>query len=126
MLRSEEKLKLWLGLAEDYDSASGDELSEQFKTASAALATIAVAAADPEVANTLVNLNCIETVKMALQSGSADILKRVLYLLNELMCHECGINHLHDKNLLTLLAEKKVSTDPELKNTIEEILNYFP
>lgn len=119
-------MKLWLGLAEDFDSTSGEEQSEKFKTASAALATIAMAAADLEVANTLVSLNCVETIKMALRSSSADILKRVLYLLNELMCHECGINHLHDKNLLTLLAQKKVSADPELKNTIEEILNYFP
>lgn len=112
-------------MAEDWDNASGDEQSEQFKTARAALATIAMAAADPEVAKTLVNVNCVDTIKIALQSNSIDILKRVIYLLNELICHECGINHLHDKNLLKLLAEKDVRNNIDLKSAIDDILNYF-
>lgn len=83
LLRSEEKVKLWLGLAEEYNREDNPE--EAMKTASAAAGTLAVACADVEVAQAVVKASCAETIAALLQSESPPLVHRALVMMISLL-----------------------------------------
>ncbi len=86
ILRVPDKLRLWLGLAEDW--TSGDPADEAFLTARAAAGTLAGAASDPEVVEAMVKENCASTVRMLLETQNAELVHRALVIILELLSTE--------------------------------------
>lgn len=87
MLRSGDKLKLWLGLAEDWDNDKADA-HEAFLIARAAAGTLAGAACDPEVADAMVSCDCARTVVTLLESGNPELIHRALVVVLQLLSTE--------------------------------------
>ena len=87
MLRSPDKLKLWLGLAEDWENDSVNA-EEAFLIARAAAGTLAGAASDAEVADAMIQEDCARTIVALLQSGNAELVHRALVIVLELLSTE--------------------------------------
>jgi len=123
VLRSEEKLKLWLGLAEDWNG-DNDSIDECFKAARAAIATVAMAASDPDVVKALINLNCIDTIVIVLESKHEDMVQRVLFLINQMLTDESAFIYLQNQKLLdSLTAVNNDSSSAEVKEIAMDIQN---
>ena len=96
LLRVGEKLKLWLGLAEDWNNtnsqesesaAPGSGVTEAFLTARAAAGTLAGAAGDAAVAEAMVKEDCARTVVALLESENKELVHRALVIVLELLSH---------------------------------------
>lgn len=83
-----DRVKLWLGFAEEYDNI--DENPEATATARAATATLAMAAGDEEVAKYMLtdDIDAVRTIVPLLESGSPDLVHRVLFWIANLLGHE--------------------------------------
>ena len=86
MLRVGEKVRLWLGLAEDWDRE--EEPREAYLTARAAAGTLAVAASDELVGEALLSQDCARTIKSLLESQQQELVHRALVLIIELLSLE--------------------------------------
>mmetsp|Transcript_31880 Transcript_31880/g.77273 ORF Transcript_31880/g.77273 Transcript_31880/m.77273 type:complete len:1090 (-) Transcript_31880:145-3414(-) len=80
LLKDVDELRLWLALADDYEA--------NYECARAASGCLAMASADPEVANTLVNIkNFKERMDNILGCGSLEIMHRMLVVVQNLTEH---------------------------------------
>ena len=117
VLRNEENLKLWLGLAEDWDG--DEESSERFKTARAAIATVAIAAQDADVSKALFQLNCVETMLIILRTKNDELIQRVIFLIQQLMNSDESLEYLKNQNLIDAL--KNLNDNQDFSTVAEEI-----
>lgn len=93
MMRVGEKLRLWLGLAEDWDS--GKESAEEnlppgegdqsYLIARAAAGTLAMACSDPLVVSAMCKQDCARTIVSLLESQQPELVHRALFILIEMM-----------------------------------------
>jgi hypothetical protein len=81
LLRSPEKVRLWLGLCEDW---SNEENEEAFLTARAAAGTLASVASDPQVAEALLAEECARSIASLLESEEPELIHRALVMVIDL------------------------------------------
>lgn len=131
ILQDREKLRLWLALIEDWDPA-GEDKTEKFLTARAALGTLAVAAGDEKVALALVQEDCGKTIQQVLRQEHEELIHRVLVLINQLLSHEESsvqiANHLAQFNIIPALSVAAKFKNPEfgeLLSSIVEVMTYL-
>jgi hypothetical protein len=84
LLRIGDKLKLWLGLSEDWENDTQDA-HEAFLIARAAAGTLAGAASDPEVAEAMIQNDCARTIVALLDSQNKELVHRALVIVLELL-----------------------------------------
>lgn len=96
LLKDGEKLRLWLGLAEDWNNsnsepadggAAGAGVTEAFLTARAAAGTLAGAAGEAEVAEAMIGQDIARTVVSLLESENKELVHRALVIVLELLGH---------------------------------------
>ena len=80
-MRTPDKVRLWLGLSEDW---SNDESDEAFATARAAAGTLACAVGDPQVADALLKEECARTIVCLLESEQPELIHRALVMIIDL------------------------------------------
>ena len=79
-LREADEARLWLALADDYE--------ENYECARAAAGCLAMATGDPEVATALIsNTKFKERMESILESGSLEIMHRILVVIQNLAAH---------------------------------------
>ena len=84
MLRNPEKLRLWLGLCEEYD-ASGDPDDETYKTARACSGMLAMACGDPQVCDALLTEGVGSSLVKLLESAKPELVHRALAILEGIL-----------------------------------------
>lgn len=84
-MRDPEKVKLWLGLSEEFEGPVNEETKEQFLIAKAASGTLAVAAQDPDVSRALMQEDCFRTIIRLVSSNQMDLIHRSLFLVNQIL-----------------------------------------
>jgi hypothetical protein len=123
LLKDSEKLKLWLALSEDWNEAEGVQ-SESFKTARAAAGTLAVAAAEPDVAKAMIELNCSQTIKSLLVTGNIELVQRSLVIVIELL-QENGKDaalHLLENGITESIQKASFAIGEEIADLAKEAL----
>jgi hypothetical protein len=87
LLRTD-RVKLWLGFAEEFDNT--EENPEALATARAAAATLAMACADEEVATYLLSeeIDATRTIMLLLESGVPELVHRALFWILNVLSHE--------------------------------------
>eukprot|EP01034_Spumella_vulgaris_P029108 gene29108-36099_t len=84
LMRVGDKLKLWLGLSEDWENDTQDA-NEAFLIARAAAGTLAGAAGDPEVADAMCQNDCARTIVALMDSQNKELVHRALVIVLELL-----------------------------------------
>lgn len=117
MLRTPDKVRLWLGLCEEYDHASHSQADdsyninhdESFLVARAAAGTLAYSLCDPLVSKACVEEGINSTFLHLLQSNNIELLHRALVMILEFICcssdADASVNVDHTKYLQ---QEKKI------------------
>jgi hypothetical protein len=101
LLRSPEKVRLWLGLCEDW---ANEENDEAFLTARAAAGTLACVVGDPQVAEALLAEECARSIASLLESEEPELIHRALVMVIDLCEGEAD----HCKKMATHLIESGV------------------
>lgn len=83
MLRDPEKVRLWLGLSEDWDNEENPQ--EGLSIAKATSATLAMTVSDEEVAKAVIQENVSKTIVCLLQSENKDLIHRTLVIIVSLV-----------------------------------------
>lgn len=97
-LKEVDELRLWLALADDFE--------ENYECARAAAGCLAMATADPEVANTLVSIkNFKERMDSILGSGSLELMHRILVVVQNLTEHGGKLREKAVEHGLVVFAE---------------------
>lgn len=124
ILRDGEKLRLWLAFVEEWDP-SVDDNKEKFMTARASLGTLAGAACDEDVVNTLMKEDCGRTILHVLQIANEELVHRVLVLISQLLAHECAkqvANYLAQYNIIPSLSVVTRLKNPEFREILSSIV----
>jgi protein unc-45 len=83
IMRKPEKVRLWLGLCEDWDNADGGE--EAYLAARACAGTLASSVMDPEVADAVLVENVGASLNKLLGSEKPELIHRALVIVSQLM-----------------------------------------
>lgn len=84
-MRVPDKVRLWLGLSEDWDNEENDEA---FATARAAAGTLAYVAGDEAVGRALLEENCASSILSLLESENSELAHRAIVIISELCDQE--------------------------------------
>jgi len=139
LLRQSEKVRLWLGLCEEWnkdeagggggddDDGDGNEnererVTESYQAARAASGTLAGASADEDVCKALVSENCASALSCLFQSQRAELVHRALVIVNNLIetgGKEAGL-HLMEGNIIPEMAVVSKFGDPTLSQLAKD------
>ncbi len=111
LLRVPEKVRLWLGLSEDWNSEENDEA---FATACAASGTLATAVSDEGVTNAILAENCGQTMLELLHSERVELIHRALVIILELVTGPS--QHKAAKHLVEIGVVPALSIIAKMKN----------
>jgi hypothetical protein len=120
LLRSSEKLKLWLALAEDWTKEDGTK-SEAFITARAAAGTLATAASDDDVVTAMIELKLADTLKALLVSENVELIHRAVVIIYEFASsnRKDAAYHLLENGVIPAMSSIS-SLSEELKSLAKE------
>ena len=108
LLRQPEKVRLWLGLCEDWDGGGGEDQPggsphEAFLTARAAAGTLAVAVEDEQVCQALVEEKCARSLLRLFESENPELVHRALVCVGGL-ARGGAAQYLSEGNMLPALT----------------------
>lgn len=123
LLRVPDKLRLWLGLGEDWHPDEGDDEKEKFFTSRASAGTLAVAAGDEGVATALCAEDCARTLRHWLGTKNVELVHRSLVIINQLLEHETSTTparHLAEGSVIESMGVVAELNDPQLIELAKE------
>eukprot|EP01035_Chromulina_nebulosa_P018083 gene18083-23731_t len=114
ILRQPDKLRLWLGLCEDWDNSN--DPNECYATARAASGTLAMAANDDVVANAMIQEDCSKTLLSLLSSEKSELIYRALVIIITLVetIGKKAAEHLGEGNVIQAIAVVLKINDEDL------------
>jgi hypothetical protein len=128
LLRQPEKVRLWLGLCEDWDSDASVGDGQGHLIARAVSGTLAVAVDDKEVCDALIVEKCATSILKLFESENAELIHRALVIVGGLVSTggKPAVAYLVENNIIPALAViAKLVKDPKLaaiaRSTADEV-----